>query len=102
MLEHTLLHDLREQLEYTFRDPKYGTSDDILPETQAEEFASSVRLRLLQDLWTELAESAQYVESKWARFASYSVIALGACVTCLISSILPALDCRLSPASKRH
>jgi len=64
MLEHTLLHDLREQLEYTFRDPKYGTSDDILPEAQAEEFASSVRLRLLQDLWTELAESAQHVESK--------------------------------------
>jgi hypothetical protein len=63
--EQTLLHELREIIEYEFRDlgrPIFTQTDQ---ETRAERFASSVREASVWAFCRSVADDASSIESKW-------------------------------------
>jgi hypothetical protein len=63
--EHTLLHEVREMIEYEFRDlgwPIFTQSDQ---ETRAERFAISVRVASVSDFWMAVVDGGCSSESKW-------------------------------------
>jgi hypothetical protein len=84
--EHTLLHELRELIEYEFRKaghPVAGPSDQ---EERAETFASSVRsfasMKGLERIFGDISE----IKSGWAQFAAILlmvIVLLGYSLTCL-------------------
>lgn len=74
--EHTALHELRELLEYTFRDLGYPTVAGENLEEHAERFAIETRIASASELWKELVETARQSESKWRRRAALFFIVL--------------------------
>lgn len=95
--EHTLFHELRELLEYEFRElgcPVANSFSDL--EARAERFASSVRAFGAIKSWQPLLESIGEVKSTWAR-VGLGLLAVGILgFTSLGCLLLPSFEGRLS------
>ncbi len=95
--EHTFLHELREILEYIFRDLGFPTVEAPILEEHADEFACQVRIVESFRLLEFFVDSAHKMEARWKRWLSYAgimVLALAFSIHCLF---LPHLENRLSP-----
>jgi hypothetical protein len=84
--EHTLLHELREQIEYEFRKSGHPVAGPYDQEDRAETFASSVRsvasMKGLETLVGDISE----IKSGWARFGAILLMVimfLGYSFTCI-------------------
>lgn len=96
--EHTLLHELREILEYIFKDLGFPTTKEMSTlEARAETFASCVRIGALAETWETIIRAVPQIESKWWRLgASFLFFLLG--IAGLFSiAILPAFEDRIDP-----
>jgi hypothetical protein len=65
---HTLLHELRELLEYAFCDLGYPIVRNQELETHAEEFAAIARMNGAKRVFEFLFEGASKVETNWKRW----------------------------------
>ena len=65
--EHTFFHELREIMEYHFRDQGWPTVEDSELEKRAEQFAAQVRLTILTKNLGRLVDGLQNVEATWKR-----------------------------------
>jgi hypothetical protein len=78
--EHTLLHELRELIEYEFRKeghPVAASAVDL--ESRAELFASEVRSFASMKMWEWLLEGAASIESRFWQIVA--IVAVGALMT---------------------
>jgi len=69
---HTLLHELRELLEYTFCDLGYPIVQSQELEIHAEEFASIARMNGANKAIEFLFEAANKVETNWKRWLAFA------------------------------
>jgi hypothetical protein len=74
--EHTFLHEMRELLEYEFRQHEQATAHGADLESRAEQFASAVRIAAPMPLWTDMGKSALEIKSAWRYVVVGLVIAL--------------------------
>lgn len=98
--EHTLLHELRELIEYLLCDLGYPTEKGQGLEARAEEFASHARSIAALKEFQVLFEKAARIESGWKRWLACAfVILLGISysATCVL---LPAFEDRISRSSQ--
>ncbi len=89
---HTLLHELRELMEYQFRDQGFPTAPDSELDSRAEDFASEVRIKAGFKVWIKMFEEAGKVESNWKRWLAYAaffVIGMAYAASC---ALLPQLE----------
>jgi hypothetical protein len=90
--EHTLLHELREILEYKFRELGHAIAEDEDDlEVRAECFAASVRMDATSGMWLELFESASNLNATWKRYGAYALVGFGVVVQ-FISILGPWVD----------
>ncbi len=89
--EHTLLHELREILEYEFRELGHPIAVKGDLEQRAELFAASVRMETAMDFWSELFKSASNVRVTWQRVVAYVLLAVGTPMH-LFSIMAPCFD----------
>lgn len=85
--EHTLFHELREVIEYHFRNEGYPTAKGAELEKRAELFATEVRLASMMKLFGPLFDSAKAIEQTWKRwlaFAGIITLILGAGAACFL------------------
>jgi|SRR5579875_3461839 len=85
--EHTFFHELREIIEYRFRDLGFPTAQGLELERRAEQFATEVRIASLMKELGALFENAQAIEQTWKRwlaFAGVLVLALGMGAGCFL------------------
>ncbi|HKF52285.1 MAG TPA: hypothetical protein VKB26_08225 [Candidatus Acidoferrales bacterium] len=78
--EHTFFHELREIMEYDFRDQGWATMRGSDAEKRAEQFATWMRMTLFAKDFGHLIEQAQGVKETWKRwlaFAGVVVLFLG-------------------------
>ena len=87
--EHTFFHELREILEYHFRDLGSPTVDDSKLEQHAERFAVFVRLVQFSEIAKYFVESAKEVEATWKR--------VSVCVFIIVFTVAWGLGCVLLP-----
>ena len=90
--EHTLLHEIREILEYIFCSLGCPTVEGKLPEVRAEEFATSARVDASMEFLKDGMEHTRTIESKWKRRTAYALIGIlgfGSAISCIM---LPALE----------
>lgn len=74
---HTILHEVRELLEYSFRDLDHPTVVDPEEiEMRADEFASLVMVFGGERIWTEWIVSALEIKSGWPRFGALVLIGI--------------------------
>lgn len=89
---HTLLHELREVLEYAFSDLGYPTVQKQGLERRAEEFASAVNLLGMQKAFVMLFTSAMKIETTWKRLlAGAALCALGVPLM-IVSAMYPQFE----------
>lgn len=74
---HTVLHEIRELLEYSFRDLGYPITDLSEIESRADQFASLVMVCGGEKIWTKLFKDALEIESGLWKFAA--VVLIGFC-----------------------
>lgn len=85
--EHTFFHELREILEYRFRDLGFPTAQGQELEKLAEQFALEVRMASLVKEFGPLFENAQGIEQTWKRWASFAgllILTLGVGASCFL------------------
>ena|GEM_PF-2374261 len=87
--EHTTLHELRELLEYEFRDlsAPIFTHDD--KEERAEEFAVAVRMLAFTEELPNWLDQASSIERKWPRRAAYLLLAVFGVIYTMGVTLLP-------------
>ena len=94
--EHTLLHELRELMEYEFRKmehPVATSSPDR--ETRAESFAGFVRTLAVMKGWQPLFEGMGEIKSGWGMFGMF-LLGFALVVVCSLNYLaLPSLEDRL-------
>jgi hypothetical protein len=87
MKEHTFLHEVRELLEYEFREFGYPTveinTDEI--EFQADQFAMSAILCSTEETWNSWTKSAFEMQSRLGMLAAIALIFVGR-VVCLLNA----------------
>lgn len=90
--EHTLFHELREVMEWHFREQGYPTAQGQELEKRAEQFATDVRLEHMMEKLGPLFDSATAVEQTWKRWLAFAVLiilVLGAGACC---ALLPYIE----------
>ncbi len=95
--EHTLLHEMREMLEYTFADLGFPTAKEEELEHRAEKFAQLVRMAAIQRDLIGFLENLSEITSTWWAIAASVLIGAGALVCSLGCALLPQLE-RLADA----
>lgn len=90
---HTLLHEFRELLENAFVELGYATlgAEEFL-EVQAERFAMSARMEVVEREIPAFIEIAKNVNAKWARYIGYSLIGVLGFIYLLSCVFLPQLE----------
>ena len=96
--EHTLLHELRELVEYVFRDLGAETSTAAELEKRAERFASSVRVTSACNVLASLLDDT-HIETTWKRWLAYLVIAIGGLFYAGTCAFLPEFEDHISKPS---
>jgi len=90
---HTFLHEFRELLENAFVELGYATlGAEGSWEVQAEHFATSARLKLVEREVPAFLESAEKIEAKWARYLAYTFICVCGAIYALSCIFLPHLE----------
>jgi hypothetical protein len=97
--EHTFFHELRELLEYTFRDLQFPTVQGSDLERHAEVFAVQVRMVAALRVWGTFFKDAQNIQARWARWLVYSGIIGLALVHGLGCAMAPYAENQLSRQS---
>jgi hypothetical protein len=97
--EHTLLHELREILEYTFQDLGYPTARGGEMESRAEDFACQTRVNAAMEAWKGIIQDVKKVSSPWRKYGAYVLISFVGLVWCYSCAHLPTLEDR-SPLSR--
>jgi hypothetical protein len=67
--EHTLFHELRELIEYEFRNIGHPVAIASDLESRAEMFAATVRVQASLKGWEPLLDGLGSIQSNWGRFA---------------------------------
>lgn len=94
--EHTFFHEVREILEYIFRDLGFPTVGDTGLEQHAEGFAVQMRILGATKLCGFFLEHAAKMEPRWKRWLSYAgilLLAIGQGLSCVL---LPHAEDRFS------
>jgi hypothetical protein len=100
--EHTVLHELREILEYIFQDMGHPTSKERSAlEARAETFASSVRTNTFTDMWKDILPAAEKIQSKWLSWGAFFLWFLFGFVSVFSLAMLPAFEDHLLDADSR-
>ena len=100
---HTLLHELREVMEHSFREQAYPTATAQELEKRAELFASLVMAASVQEGLPELIDSASRVSAKGLRWGAYLLITAGAFLFMAAFALVPYFeDLQESEETKRH
>lgn len=94
--EHTVLHELRELMEYVFRQLGVKTADSAELEQRAEQFAISARIMTAGNRLTSLIDDARLIETPWKRRLAYLAIVIGGLFHIVVCGLLPSLEDRLS------
>jgi hypothetical protein len=89
---HTLLHEVREILEYTFADLGYPTVPRRALENHAEEFASTVNMVGMQKVFVTLFMSALKIETTWKRWLAGAAIVILGVPMMLVSGMYPQFE----------
>lgn len=99
--EHTFFHELREIMEYRFREQSFPTTSQRQElEKRAEQFAIAVRMFILTKEFAPLFDDAKAIEQTWKRvltFVGLSILTLGAGVG---YSLLPYFEKQFPIKSK--
>lgn len=95
--EHTFFHELREILEYSFRDLGWPTVDASKLEQHAERFAVTVRLVQSSEMAKYFVESVDEVEATWKRVLVCVVVIVFMVSWGLGCALLPYLEDKLPP-----
>lgn len=85
--EHTFFHELREIMEYRFRELGHPTAKRPELEKRADQFATEVRLARMMKVFGPLFDDARTIERTWKRwlaFAGISALVLGAGAACFL------------------
>jgi hypothetical protein len=99
--EHTLLHELREIVEYQFRELGHGIAEREELEKRAELFAALARMHVGAALWTSLVGAAANIRATLPRFGAYALLGAGA-MGYLFCLFLPCLDYLRANSSQAH
>jgi hypothetical protein len=91
-MEHTFLHELRELLEYIFRDLGSPTCGENKLEERAEGFATEVRMQLVSQMTMELLGDVQKVQTNWKRWLGYAVVSLFGLVLLTSCALHPQME----------
>ena len=89
--EHTLLHELREILEYKFQELGRPVAKKNDLEERAEMFAVFVRMECAVAIWSAILESVGSLQVRWQRIGTSILVTLGALVHCIFTPI-PCFD----------
>lgn len=101
--EHTLLHELREILEYIFQDMGYPTVQERgALEGRAETFASCVETDIFGDMWKDLFQAAAEIGSKWKRWGAFVLLSLFGIAGLFSITMLPAFEDQILDADSRN
>jgi len=101
--EHTLLHELREILEYIFRDMGYPTANErSAREDRAETFASCVEKDIFGDMLKGVFQAAAEIGSKWKRWGAFLLLALLGIAGLFSITMLPAFEEQILDADSRN
>ena len=90
--EQTILHELREMLEHTFRGLGYPTSSGASLEERAENFAFAARTCGLGEFWEPLLQRAAEEQSWWRKAGLVVLIIVGSMAYGLGCAIVPFLE----------
>lgn len=85
--EHTFFHELREIIEYRFREQGQPTASGAELEKRAELFATEVRLAQMMKMLGPLFADANAIEQTWKRWAAIAgiiALILGAGAACFL------------------
>ena len=98
--EHTLLHELREIIEYKFRElgRPLARKNDL--EERAEAFAVFVRMECASEMWSTVFKSVGNLQVRWQRIGAYILVAAGVIVHFFWAAI-PSLNYLVS-SDKAH
>jgi len=101
--EHTLLHELREILEHIFHDMGYHTAKERSAlEVRAETFAGSVRTDTFMEMWKDILQGAEEIESKWKRWVAFFLLALFGIAGLFSIMMFPAFEDQILDAASRN
>ncbi|HXG07428.1 MAG TPA: hypothetical protein VNI77_08905 [Nitrososphaera sp.] len=95
--EHTLLHELRELIEYEFCELGFPTLQYSGKEVRADQFASHVRANEGMKLWKFMFDELRRVEANWKRKLGYAFVL----VFCFVHQASCLLHPQLEDAIKR-
>lgn len=90
--EHTTLHELREIIEYEFRDLRTPVCTTEDKEERADSFAVSVRMCAFGKEIPGLIEHVGSIESKWPRRAAYCLLFVFIAIYVLGLTLTPHLE----------
>ncbi len=91
--EHTLLHELREILEYIFEGMGHSTVKERRAlEVRAETFASCVRMDIFTKMLESIFRAAAKIESKWKRWGAFLLISLFGIAGLVSIPMLPVFE----------
>jgi hypothetical protein len=90
--EHTTLHELREVIEYEFRDLRTPVCTTEDKEERADSFAVSVRMCAFGKEIPGLMEHVDSIESKWPRRAAYCLLFVFIAIYVLGLTLTPHLE----------
>lgn len=85
--EHTFFHELREIMEYRFRDQGFSTAEGLELEKRAEQFAIAVRMLGLMKGLGPLIDGAKTIQQTWKRWLTVAGIVsliVGAGAVCFL------------------
>ena len=101
--EHTLLHELREILEYIFRDMGYPTVQERgTLEVRAERFASCVETDVFGDMLKGIFQAATRIGSKWKRWGAFFLLVLFGTAGLFSIMMLPVFEEQIFDEDSRN
>jgi len=101
--EHTLLHELREILEYIFQDMGYPTANErSAREVRAETFASCLETDIFGDMLKDIFQVAEGIGSKWKRWGAFFLLALFGIAGLFSIMMFPAFEDQILDAASRN
>jgi hypothetical protein len=89
---YTALHEMRELLEYEFRDLGSPICQANDKEQRADEFATSVQICAFAKEIPGLLDQASGIESNWRRWAVYALLIVGSLMYGLTLAVLPLIE----------
>lgn len=90
--EHTVIHELRELLEYEFKAAGWPTTNPDAMEELAEDFAVAVRVRRIQNEVPSWFDNVATIERKWPRRFAYVGLVVLTYLLLMGVTLLPYLE----------